>query len=163
MARTKKDIDPTDIRIINILQKEAGISSAKLAEKIGLTVSPTFTRVKELKQEGVIVNGRINFEKLGLNQRVYAFFNISPGKEAEFEKQMQKVKYVRSLELVTNGTTFSAFTKYACLIFTSDLMELNANLNTMAKTMDFLAEITVFPVSKTILGCAPIMLDESAY
>ena len=52
--RGKKAVDATDIRILKILQADAKITNADLAERVNLSPSPCLTRVKALEQAGVI-------------------------------------------------------------------------------------------------------------
>ena len=47
-------LDAIDRRILRHLQQNARISTAELAEKVGLSVSPAWRRVKALEEAGVI-------------------------------------------------------------------------------------------------------------
>lgn len=60
-------IDAIDIRILNLLQKDASLGIKEIASKIGLSQSPTYERISRLKREGVIAKQVIlvNREKLG--------------------------------------------------------------------------------------------------
>tara|TARA_R110001592_G_scaffold324824_1_gene604533 strand:- start:71 stop:553 length:483 start_codon:yes stop_codon:yes gene_type:complete len=51
---TDLSLSVTDIRILQILQNEAGISNVALAEKVGMSPSPCLRRVKQLEASGVI-------------------------------------------------------------------------------------------------------------
>ncbi len=46
--------DIIDVRILNVLQEDAQISNAELAQHIGISPSPCWRRVKRLEKEGVI-------------------------------------------------------------------------------------------------------------
>ena len=46
--------DIIDCRILNVLQENAQISNAELANRIGISPSPCWRRVKRLEKEGVI-------------------------------------------------------------------------------------------------------------
>ena len=48
------EIDPTDRKILNLLQTEGRISNADLAEQINLSPSACLRRVRRLEDEGVI-------------------------------------------------------------------------------------------------------------
>ena len=45
--------DIIDVRILNVLQEDAQISNAELAQHIGISPSPCWRRVKKLEKEGV--------------------------------------------------------------------------------------------------------------
>lgn len=47
-------LDPLDLAILDQLQKDARLSNQELAEKVGLSPSPCWRRVKRLEEIGVI-------------------------------------------------------------------------------------------------------------
>jgi Lrp/AsnC family transcriptional regulator, leucine-responsive regulatory protein len=59
--------DDIDIKLIGLLQRDARLSNAQLAEAVGLTVSSVHERVKKLERRGVITGyvARVDAEKLG--------------------------------------------------------------------------------------------------
>jgi len=66
-------LDTIDIRILDKLQSDAGISSAELASQVGLTQSPCWRRVSLLETSGVIKRRAtlLSREKLGLGALVF--------------------------------------------------------------------------------------------
>ena len=46
------ELDPYDRRILELLQEDAGIATAEIAERIGLSQSPCWRRIQRLKEEG---------------------------------------------------------------------------------------------------------------
>ncbi|SMO45179.1 Lrp/AsnC family transcriptional regulator [Gracilimonas mengyeensis] len=60
-------LDRTDRKIIQLLQKEGRLSNKELAERIGLTTTPTLERVRRLEREGIIegYGARVNKEAIG--------------------------------------------------------------------------------------------------
>ena len=56
MARrtAANDLDPADRRILRELQKDGRISIADLSERVGLTPTPCWRRVRDLERRGVI-------------------------------------------------------------------------------------------------------------
>jgi Lrp/AsnC family transcriptional regulator len=61
-------IDKLDIRILDQLQQDNTLSMAELAERVGLSASPCWRRVKRLQEIGVIrrQSAQLDREKLGL-------------------------------------------------------------------------------------------------
>ena len=47
-------MDATDRRILRALHRRARLTNAELAEEVGLSASPCWTRVRRLEQAGVI-------------------------------------------------------------------------------------------------------------
>ncbi|MES2150983.1 MAG: Lrp/AsnC family transcriptional regulator [Pseudomonadota bacterium] len=70
-------LDRIDRKILEELQADARLSSADLAERVALTTSPCWRRVKRLEESGVIrgYQARLDSQKLGY--QVMAFVHIS--------------------------------------------------------------------------------------
>ena len=49
-----ESIDSVDAKILNLLQDNAGLSVAEIAEKVGLSSSPCWRRIKRMEERGVI-------------------------------------------------------------------------------------------------------------
>lgn len=69
-------LDSKDKLILDLLQKDASLSVAELAEQVNLTVSPCWKRLKRLQDENYILKrvALLNEQKLGL--ALTAFVNI---------------------------------------------------------------------------------------
>jgi Lrp/AsnC family leucine-responsive transcriptional regulator len=65
-------LDSIDLKILAILQTEARLTNAELAERIGLSATPCLRRVRRLEQEGVITGYRAELDrgKIGLGLTV---------------------------------------------------------------------------------------------
>ena len=48
------DLDEMDGKILRLLQADAGVSTADIAAKVGLSTSPCWRRIKKLEEQGVI-------------------------------------------------------------------------------------------------------------
>ncbi|MEN5067379.1 Lrp/AsnC family transcriptional regulator [Achromobacter aegrifaciens] len=72
-----KNFDPTDLQILAALQVDGRLSSADLAERVSLTPSPCWRRVKRLEDEGVIRGYRAEVDVKQLGFGVTAFVWIS--------------------------------------------------------------------------------------
>ena len=73
------ELDPTDRRILELLQKEPGINASELGEKIGLSQSACWRRMQSLREAGVIRDQpvKIDREKVGLNTMVFAHVKLT--------------------------------------------------------------------------------------
>jgi Lrp/AsnC family leucine-responsive transcriptional regulator len=69
-------LDPVDLKILALLQRQGRMTNFKLAKKIGLTPAPTLMRVKKLEQAGYIKRfvALVDPGKLGLP--VLAFVHV---------------------------------------------------------------------------------------
>ena len=68
----RTDLDPLDRRILRELQRDGSIRNDVLAEKVGLSSSPTLRRVRALEQAGYVRSyvALLNPDRLGLGVRV---------------------------------------------------------------------------------------------
>jgi Lrp/AsnC family transcriptional regulator len=67
-------LDAIDLRILDMLQQDASLSIAEIAERVGLSSSPAWRRIERLKKIGVILRQvtLLDQEKLGLSFEVIA-------------------------------------------------------------------------------------------
>lgn len=73
-------LDIYDQRILALLQEESSLSTADIAERIGLSQSPCWRRIQRLKEEGVIRKQvtLLDRKKIGLNTQVFARLSSTP-------------------------------------------------------------------------------------
>src|SRR5882724_3877011 len=74
-AAPRKDslrLDETDRRILRAMQRDARLTTAELANKVGLSTTPCWNRLKRLEKQGYIDGyvALLNQEKLGLPETV---------------------------------------------------------------------------------------------
>lgn len=70
--------DKIDEAILEILTENAKFSMKEIAEQVGLTVTPTFERIKKLEREGIIEHYTIkkNLKKLGKGIHVICLVSL---------------------------------------------------------------------------------------
>ena len=80
-------MDKTDREIVRLLEDDARISFAELGERVGLSKTPCWQRVRELERRGLIRGYRTEVDAEGLGLRVHAFVHvtINAARHAEFE------------------------------------------------------------------------------
>lgn len=87
----KNEFDRASLQILEALQVDARLSTQALAEKVGLSATPVWRRVKELEDRGVI-RGQVvlvDREKIGLSICVLANVSLvrhSEGAVEQFER-----------------------------------------------------------------------------
>jgi Lrp/AsnC family transcriptional regulator len=86
-------LDRIDISILGELQKDATVSTAELAERIGLSQSPCWRRVNQLEESGVIRRrvALLAREKLGLEVLVFVHVKLASNGWQVLPKVKQKV------------------------------------------------------------------------
>jgi len=69
----KKLLDQTNLKILKILQENCKISNKELANRLNLSTTPIFERIKKLEREGFIekYTALLNERKIGLKQTIF--------------------------------------------------------------------------------------------
>jgi len=104
-------LDVVDARILDLIQHDAALSVAEIAERVGLSSSPCWRRIKRLEDVGVI-RRRVTLldrEQLGLAFEVYAEVKLSlPTKDnlEAFERAVGDLPEVTQCATVTGGMDY---------------------------------------------------------
>ena len=99
-------LDKIDGRILEIIQEEARISNTDLADRVGLSPSPCWRRVRALESNGIIERyvTLVNAKAVGLPINVFATVTlekqVEPALEA-FEKAVTERPEVMECNLMT--------------------------------------------------------------
>ena len=104
-------LDPIDLKILALIQHDAGLSSAQVAEQVGLSASPCWRRIQRLERDGVIRRrvALLDPERLGLTVVVFASVKLSAhGRTAipEFEEAVKQHPEVMECYTVSGGVDF---------------------------------------------------------
>jgi len=104
-------LDAVDAKILDLIQHDAALSVAEIAERVGLSSSPCWRRIKRLEDAGVI-RGRVTLldrEQLGLGFEVYAEVKLSlPTKDNldAFDAAVANWQEVTHCATVTGGMDY---------------------------------------------------------
>ena len=81
-------LDKRDLEILRILTVEGRISNAALAERVGLSASPCWERVKRLEKAGIVSGYRaeINLKKLGPHVTIFVTVELGDHTAAAFRR-----------------------------------------------------------------------------
>jgi len=81
-------VDKIDWKILEELENDGRLSFADLSDRVGLSKSPCWSRVRDLEADGAIqgFSARIDPTALGLAVQCYAFVRIRFDAHSEFEK-----------------------------------------------------------------------------
>ena len=98
--------DTKDLKILQILQEEARISNVDLAERVDLSPSPCWRRVRTLESAGVIQSyvALVNAKAVGLPISVFATVTLERQTEKaleQFEKSVNQRPEVMECYLMT--------------------------------------------------------------
>jgi Lrp/AsnC family leucine-responsive transcriptional regulator len=70
-------IDVTDQKILSLLQGNARLSNAELAEAVGMNASSVFERVKKLERKGIITGYVATVDPVKLGKPLLAFMRVT--------------------------------------------------------------------------------------
>ena len=133
-------LDAVDAKILALIQEDAGLSAAEVAEQVGLSPSPCWRRIRRMEEAGLILR-RVTIldrERLGLTFEVYCTVKLAlPSKENldRFETA------IRPLAEVVQCATVTGAADYELRIVTRDMHAFD----------DFLRDKILGPVSYTHL------------
>lgn len=90
------DLDATDMKILTHLQQDASLSTAEIAERVGVSQSPCWRRIQRLREDGyikatVVVIDRL---KLGFQMQIFAQLKMARLTEeirADFFRQIHNI------------------------------------------------------------------------
>ena len=86
-------IDRTDLKILSALQKDASLSTAEIAQRVGLSQSPCWRRISLLEADGVIRKrvALLSRDKVGLGVLVFTHVKLASHGWQSLPKFKQKV------------------------------------------------------------------------
>jgi Lrp/AsnC family transcriptional regulator len=86
-------LDRTDLRILAALQKDASLSTAEIAQRVGLSQSPCWRRINQLEETGVIRKrvALVSRDKVGLGVLVFTHVKLASHGWQSLPKFKQKV------------------------------------------------------------------------
>ena len=133
-------LDKTDKMILSILQRDARISNADLAEKINLSPTPCLRRLRRLEQEGWIQEYRAVFNQplLGLEISAMVFVKLDKNTRSNgdaFETALQDIPEVIECCVVAGAHD------YVLRVVTSTLTEFERLLKERLATVDLVADL----------------------
>ncbi|MDX2236241.1 MAG: Lrp/AsnC family transcriptional regulator [Hyphomonadaceae bacterium] len=106
-----EELDAIDAKILDLLQQDASLSIADIADRVGLSSSPCWRRIERLKKNGVILSQvtLLDREKLGLNFEVVASVKLQlPTRDNldQFEAAVKKWPEVVDCATVTGAVDY---------------------------------------------------------
>lgn len=93
------ELDPTDLRILKVLQDEGDIPNNQLAERVNLTPGPCSRRVARLHELGIIRKHTVVLDYKALGFGIVAFVEITLDRQASnvghvFVDEIQRIPEV---------------------------------------------------------------------
>jgi Lrp/AsnC family leucine-responsive transcriptional regulator len=104
-------LDHIDRKILTILQQDGRIANNKLAEKVGLTTTPTLERVKRLEREGIIkgYSARVDEEAIGKGLVVFCSLRLAVHQMHTLDEVCDKINEMSEIQSCYHITGDSDF------------------------------------------------------
>lgn len=104
-------VDPVDLKILKLLQKDGLMTNKEIAAELNLTTTPVHERIKRLRRDGYINKYTIDLNKKKLNRNLTVFCNVSLKEHAQefltkFEQDVQTVPEIVECYCISGGSDF---------------------------------------------------------
>ena len=153
-----KEIDGTDRLLIHALQENARLTSGGLAQRVNLSQSPSWRRIKRLEDEGVITGYHAALDRRAIGFGVLAFVMVAIDHQNEassisFEKAVLAIPEVVIFHAISGPVDFLLAVVAKDLDAYSDLLQTKLHrlpgvrqLHSHFSLQDFKGQIGGLPV-----------------
>ncbi|MBW6419103.1 Lrp/AsnC family transcriptional regulator [Celeribacter sp. PS-C1] len=147
-------LDARDFDILRVLAQEGRISKSALADKIGLSPTPAWERLKKLEKAGLIEGYRaeINLRKLGPSVTVFVAAELADHTQASF--QTFEASLQAHEEIVACWALGGGF-DYLLQIVTRDVDAYQRLIDTLLDARIGIARYFTYIVTKQVKGGGP--------
>ncbi|WP_373089039.1 Lrp/AsnC family transcriptional regulator [Sneathiella sp.] len=112
-----RELDSLDIKILDELCADGRLSNIQLAEKVGLSPSPCWQRVRRLEREGLIMgySALVDQKKMGYSETVLVEITLERHQGYQLEDVCKELAtFPEVLEVHLTSGEFDCFLKVAC-------------------------------------------------
>lgn len=105
------NLSAIDVKILRLLQQDASLTAAEIAEQVNLSTSPCWRRISRLEKEGVIEKkvALLDAEKLGMGLVVFSRISLAKNDESslhDFEERVRRFPEVVECYTVTGSADY---------------------------------------------------------
>ncbi len=135
-----QELDAIDARILDLIQVDASLSVADIADKVGLSSSPCWRRIKRLEEAGVVTRRvtLLDRQAIGLDFEVYAAVKLTqPTRDnlEAFESAVAGFAEVVDCALVTGAVD------YVLRVITRDIHAYDDFLRDQVLTLGLVSDV----------------------
>lgn len=155
-------IDQTDLKILELLQQDSKMKMKTIADKIGMTITPVYERIKKMERDGIIkgYTVRVNPRQLGYHLVAYCSVTLKEHSQQnlkQFETGVQKL--VQVLECSHMSGSFD----YLLKIVVKDMEEYQLFISNQLAALENIGQVQSYFVMKAIkeqtFSCADVSLE----
>lgn len=143
------EMDRFDRAILSVLAEDGRISITDLSKRIGLSKSPTQSRLRRLEKSGVIIGYRALLDpiRLGLDHVAFVEVRLTDTREAAltaFNKAIAKVPEIEQAHLIAGNFD------YLLKVRTSDMTGYRAFLGETISDLPFVANTSTYVAMQAV-------------
>ena len=133
-------IDKIDISLLNLLQNNTKLNTKELAQKVGLSATPTYERIKRLEKQGYIKHyvAILDRKLIDKNLMVISFVSLilhSKDVQIEFEKSV--IEYAEVIECFHVTGSYD----YQLKVVVSDMEEYQSFIKNKLSSINNIANV----------------------
>lgn len=115
-------LDSIDLAILKILQKDATLSTRQIAQRVNLSPTPVFERVRRLRSEGYIrkVAAVLDEEKLGCSFVAFCYIKMQ---QHTFENARKIMEAVQKIDEIAECYNVSGDYDFLMKVYVSSMKE----------------------------------------
>ncbi|MEX5729443.1 Lrp/AsnC family transcriptional regulator of ectoine degradation [Rhodovulum iodosum] len=151
-------LDDRDLAILRILSAEGRITKAELAQRINLSATPAWDRLKRLEQAGLIAGYRAEISLKALGPHVVVFVAAELADHTAATLRIFEEAVARHDEIVACWALGGGF-DYLMQVVTIDIDSYQRLIDTLLEARVGLARYYTYIVTKPVKGPAPPPLD----
>ena len=153
------ELDPGDIRILRILQRDASLSIAEVAREAGMSQTPAWRRIKRMKESGAIraTVDLVDRKAVGLDFVAYAFVKLGlPSRQnmENFDRLVKLWPEVLLCERITGAVD------YLIKVVTADIEAYDRFLRYKLLDNDLVTDVQSRIVVATVKDTPALPIDE---
>jgi len=156
MSDISDDLDQFDRRILAALAKDARLSMAALADKVGLSKTPVTVRLKRLEAAGYIqgYHAALDVDRLGLAQVAFVQVTLTQTTDKaleEFNAAVRAARGIESCHMIAGGFD------YLLKVRTRDMAAYRRALSEVIAHLPHVAQTTTFMSMETVKDSPAIL------
>lgn len=136
----REQIDGIDAKILHLIQSNAALSVADIADQVGLSSSPCWRRIKRMEEVGIIQQ-RVTIldrSKLGLDFEVFVAVKLALPNRANMEKFE---KAVRNMPEVVQCAVVTGAVDFMLRVITKDMHSYEDFLREVLLSIDLISDV----------------------
>jgi Lrp/AsnC family transcriptional regulator len=135
--KQNKTMDTKDRRILELLQQNAMLTAAELAEEVGLTTTPCWRRIQKLEEQGYIKARVALLDRPKMNVGTTVFVAVRTSRHSD-EWLRRFTDAVRSMPEIVEAHRLSGDTDYMLRIVVPDIKEYDRVYQKLIRELEFL-------------------------